>query len=195
MDALHSHDLPITEYLSQWHAGSPEALARVIQLTYDEIHQLAVAHFRRAKPGDTLCPTALLNEAFLQLQGQQQMVFPNRKAFFWFFSRLIRNTIVDQIRVKTAVKRSANQIPVEQKMQFRVFGFKEELPPQTLIDLDRALKALGQHDERPCRVVECYFFAGLSTEEIADLEKVSIATVKRDLRFAKKWLSNFMSAT
>ena len=41
---------------------------------------------------------------------------------------------------------------------------------------------------RKSRVVELRFFGGLSVEETAEVLKISCETVKRDWKFAKKWL-------
>jgi RNA polymerase sigma factor (sigma-70 family) len=45
-------------------------------------------------------------------------------------------------------------------------------------------------DERKSRIVELRFFSGLENEEIAEIMGMSLATVNRDLRFAKAWLQN-----
>ena len=128
------------------------------------------------------------------MKKQPNMDFPSRKQFFWFFSTLIRNTIVDQIRAKTSLRRQAKNAPNQASLQFQIFGFRNRVSPQTLLDLDRALKRLAGADARQCRIVEGHFFAGLTMAELADLEDISMATVKRDLRFAKKWLARQMYA-
>jgi RNA polymerase sigma factor (sigma-70 family) len=60
--------------------------------------------------------------------------------------------------------------------------------PVDIVALDHALEALAIKDERKSRVVELRFFAGLSTEETAEVLRVSPDTVKRDWRMAKLWL-------
>ena len=57
-----------------------------------------------------------------------------------------------------------------------------------LLELDEALTALTEMDERKGRVVELRFFGGLSVEETAEVLKVSPQTVMRDWRLAKAWL-------
>ena len=44
-------------------------------------------------------------------------------------------------------------------------------------------------DQRKSRVVELRFFGGLSVEETAEVLEVSSATVMRDWKLAKAWLS------
>ena len=58
-----------------------------------------------------------------------------------------------------------------------------------LIAIDRALSRLeGMHD-RQGRVVLYRFFGGLTDEEIAQVLRVSLPTVRRDWRAAKAWLT------
>ncbi len=61
-------------------------------------------------------------------------------------------------------------------------------PDIALLDLDHALDALAEVDERKARVVEMRFFGGMTVEETADALGVSSDTVKRDWRLAKLWL-------
>ena len=57
-----------------------------------------------------------------------------------------------------------------------------------LVELDEALNALAEVDQRKARVVEMRFFGGLSVKEVAEVLKVSEETVLRDWRLAKVWL-------
>ena len=66
--------------------------------------------------------------------------------------------------------------------------------PVDIVALDLALEALAITDERKSRVVELRFFAGLSTEETAEVLRVSPDTVKRDWRMAKLWLLRQLEA-
>ena len=44
-------------------------------------------------------------------------------------------------------------------------------------------------DEQQCSIVELKYFGGLTNEEIAELKKISVSTVKREWNVAKAWLS------
>jgi RNA polymerase sigma factor, sigma-70 family len=56
-------------------------------------------------------------------------------------------------------------------------------------ELDEALNRLEQLDKRQARIIEQRYFGGLSLEEIATTMHISLATVKRDLRYARAWLA------
>ena len=64
-----------------------------------------------------------------------------------------------------------------------------------IVELDDALKALAEVDERKSKVVELRFFGGMSVEETAEVLKVSQDTVMRDWRLAKAWLWRELSKT
>ena len=61
---------------------------------------------------------------------------------------------------------------------------------EALLALDDALEALAKVDARKAKVVELKFFGGLSLEEIAGLLEIGTATVSREWRMARAWLSN-----
>ena len=54
--------------------------------------------------------------------------------------------------------------------------------------LDEALAALSEDYPRRSQVVELRYFGGLTNDEIAEVLKVSPATVERDWRYARAWL-------
>jgi RNA polymerase sigma-70 factor, ECF subfamily len=62
-----------------------------------------------------------------------------------------------------------------------------------IVAIDDALVALAAMDARKSQVVELRFFGGLSIEETAEVLKISPKTVKRDWRFARAWLHQFLS--
>jgi RNA polymerase sigma factor (sigma-70 family) len=57
-----------------------------------------------------------------------------------------------------------------------------------LEDLDRALTKLEAVAPDHARLVDRRYFAGLTLEEIAELDGVSVRTVKRQWRAARAWL-------
>jgi RNA polymerase sigma factor (TIGR02999 family) len=74
-----------------------------------------------------------------------------------------------------------------------VVTFDEAMGSVTTADdvlgLDAALEALAQIEPRQALMVESRFFGGLDVAETAELLGVSEATVLRDWRAARAWLS------
>jgi len=61
-------------------------------------------------------------------------------------------------------------------------------------ELNEALQRLEELDPRQSRILEQRYFGGLSLEETAAALGISLATVKRELRSARAWLSTQLRA-
>jgi hypothetical protein len=59
----------MTQILEAVDAGDESAADKLLPLVYDELRRLAAARMAREAPGQTLQPTALVHEAWLQLVG------------------------------------------------------------------------------------------------------------------------------
>lgn len=163
-------------------------LDRLMPLVYQELHALAHRHMRGEREDHTLQTTALVHEAFLRLSGSD-VRFQDRVHFFALAASTMRRVLVDHAKSKQRAKRGGGAVLLPIDAALDASG----APRDDVIALDEALERLTQHDERKARVVELYYFAGLTYEEIATSLDVSLATVDRDLRFAKAWLYNDLS--
>lgn len=150
---------------------------------YDELRRLAAAYMRREAPGQTLQPTALVNEAYLRLANARP-VWKDRRHFVGIAARAMRQILVDQARARGAEKRWAQLDRVSLHESLRAAGSSDDMLPA----LDQALARLEQMDPQQVRIVELRFFAGLSVEETADALDISPATVKRRWALARAWL-------
>jgi RNA polymerase sigma factor (TIGR02999 family) len=59
---------------------------------------------------------------------------------------------------------------------------------QEIVELHEALERLATLDSRKAEVVELKYFGGLNYDEMAEVLKISVMTVRRDWEFAKAWL-------
>ena len=62
----------VTQLLRAWSEGEPDALEQLMPLVYQELYRLARRYMARERPGHTLSPTALVNEAYLRLVDASQ---------------------------------------------------------------------------------------------------------------------------
>src|ERR1700752_5329131 len=73
----------VTDMLAEWSdSGSREALDKLMPIVYDELHRQAARYLRHEREGHTLQTTALVNEAYLRLIGQNEIRWQNRAHFF-----------------------------------------------------------------------------------------------------------------
>lgn len=186
MNALMADDL--TELLLEWSEGDRAALNRLMPLVYDEIRRIAHRYVQRERDGHTLQTSALVNEAYLRLAGQQNVDWQNRAHFFGVTAQVMRHILIDHARRRRYVKHGGEVrvIPISEAAEMSMQRASE------LIALDEALEELSKLDQRKSRVVELRYFGGLSLEETAEVLQVSLMTVRRDWRAAKAWLYKAM---
>ncbi|MGH9843311.1 MAG: sigma-70 family RNA polymerase sigma factor [Blastocatellia bacterium] len=179
----------VTQWLVEWSNGDKAALDKLMPLVYGELRQMARRHMSRQSPGHTLQTTALINEAFIKLVGQEEKHWQNRSHFFGVAAQAMRHILVDYARSKQYAKRGggAQQVSLDEAMAVTDERVAE------LIALDDALNELAKLDPRKSRVVELRYFAGLSVEETSEVLKVSAVTVMRDWSMAKAWLRRELS--
>ena len=125
----------------------------------------------------------------MRLVDSTQANWQNRAQFFAVCAQLMRRILVDWARTRQALKRVGEVRPVDLEEALVVTGGGGP----DLVALDDALKALGAVDPRKSQVVELRFFGGLGVEETAGVLKVSVETVTRDWRLAKRWLRRELS--
>jgi RNA polymerase sigma factor (TIGR02999 family) len=181
-----SADAPqqVTGLLAQWRAGDPAALESLIPLVYGELRRIAHGYLRGERPGHTLQSTALVNEVYLRLVSQEPGQINNRAHFVRVAAHLMRQILVDYARAQRAAKRDGgHRVELDESLQ------PLQLADVDVIALDDALSALAQLDPDQARIVEMRFFGGLSIEDTATALGVSPATVKREWRTARMWLS------
>jgi RNA polymerase sigma-70 factor, ECF subfamily len=174
----------ITTLLVAWGRGDEAALEQLIPLVHRELHQIAQRCLKAERPGHTLQPTALVNEAYLRLVGVRRMSWKNRTHFLAMSARMMRRVLVDFARSRQYQKRGGGVMRVSLDEAHGVSTDRG----QDLVALDEALSTLSAIDERKARVIEMRFFGGLTAEETAEVLDVSRETVLRDWRLARAWL-------
>jgi RNA polymerase sigma factor (TIGR02999 family) len=185
--ATPQHD--VTRLLVDWRNGNSHALEELTPLVYAELRRLANRYLRRERSEHTLQSTALVNEAFLRLIGENNVQWQSRAHFFAVSAQMIRHILIDHARARQAQKRGAGGVKLSLDEAMSIPGQRD----LDLVSLDDALTALAKIDPDQSRVVELRFFAGLSIEETAEVLGVSPATVKREWTTAKAWLAREIS--
>ncbi|HZM90612.1 MAG TPA: sigma-70 family RNA polymerase sigma factor [Blastocatellia bacterium] len=174
----------VTQLLAAWRGGDPQALDKLMPLVYDELRRIASRYMKREHPGHTLQTTALVNEAYLRMVGQQNVDWQNRAHFFGVAASVMRHLLVDRARANGRVRRGGNP----QQVTLDEAAVVSEQKGEELLALDEALTKLNEIDERKVKIVELRYFSGLSAVETAEVLGVSEITVKREWLKAKAWL-------
>ena len=182
---------PVTMLLQSWRRGDSSALDRVAEIVDRELRRLAGAYLRRERPGHTLQPTALVNEAFLRLMGQAGRVdWESRSHFIAIAAQHMRQILVDHARRHKAGKRGAGAT----MLSLDDTPAATPAPSTDLLALHEALEQLAAIDARKARAMELKYFGGLEMVEIVSVLGVSIKTVEKDVRMAGAWLRAVLSS-
>jgi RNA polymerase sigma factor (TIGR02999 family) len=179
----------VTQLLLSWNSGNEKALDELIPLVYSELRRLAKLYMGRERPNHTLQTSALINEAYLRLVDQEKVEWQDRAHFFAVASQIMRNILIDHARKYQSAKRGAGA----QKVALDESVILNRQRASELLNLDEALTSLAAFDSRKSQIIELQFFGGLSIEEIAEVMKISPATVKREQKAAKLWLHRIIT--
>ena len=149
-------------------AGDLDSLMPIV---YDELRGLAAAQLRRERPGHSLQPTALANEAYFKLVDTAKAGMAGRAHFFGVAARAMRQVLVEHARRRNADKRGGGWERTTLNDGDKAVDFS----PDEILALHRALSEL---EPRQREVVEYRFFGGLEEHEVAAVMGVSDRTVQ-----------------
>jgi RNA polymerase sigma factor (TIGR02999 family) len=170
-------------------AGDPAAKDTLFSALYSELHRLAEAHIRRSAGPLTIGATTLLHEAYLNLNGRDSIVFPDRHRFMKYASRAMRGLIINYVQRRRAQKRGG-------EITFTDLD-EETVGPQIdvvqLPQLGEALDDLAAIDASLAELVDLKFFCGFSFGDIAIMRGVSERTVQRDWAKARVLLHDALA--
>jgi RNA polymerase sigma factor (TIGR02999 family) len=176
----------VTQILAAIEQGDPLAAERLLPLVYDELRKLAAQKLAHEKPGQTLCATAIVHEAYVRLVGGDngRQSWDSRGHFFAAAAEAMRRILVDAARSKASSKRGG---------QFKRIELPQIMQPANedaidLLALDEALTKLELDHPEQAVIVKLRFFAGLGLEEAATAAGVSRATAERRWAYARAWL-------
>jgi RNA polymerase sigma-70 factor (ECF subfamily) len=144
-----------------------------IPLVVDELRRLA-----QLRAGDTLQPTALVNEPYLRLVNDQARDGQNPAHFIGVSISFMRRILIGHARRKRSLKRGS----IGSIADYAGLSYQQA---DELLSLNIALDELQKVNPRQCQIVAMRYLGGLSAEEAAELLKISPIKVKRDWVIAR----------
>jgi RNA polymerase sigma factor (TIGR02999 family) len=161
---------------------------RLFAIVYENLRHLAHRQLS-GQQGRSLDTTTLVHETYLKLVERSRCSPNDRRHFFAIAARAMRQIIVDHARSAQAAKRGGGAA----RVSTGGLSIENVTDWDEILGVDRALARLSEVSDRLGRVVELRFFAGLSTDEVAELLEVSPRTVKRDWQAARAFLYRELS--
>lgn len=179
----------ITRILADIGHGGDEAMRVLMPKVYGELRRLAATHLSEQRPGHTLQPTALVNEAYVRLARSPADQIHGRVHFFRLASKVMRQVLIDHARAHAAAKRGGKNRCVT--LDGAILENPE--PGVDLLALEDVLLKLEDMDSRMAQLVELRFFGGLTEQEAAEVLGISRTQAARDWRTARAWLASELS--
>ncbi len=164
--------------------SSSKAIDSLFTALYPEIKNLARAQLQRLRVGETITPTVLVNECYLKLIKPSSLSFENQKHFTYTVARCMRHYLVDRVKGKYRLKRSANYT----KASITSIIGSDDINIE-LLELDKAIEHLDKINPELAKLVILRFFSGFSIVEIAKMQGVSKSTIIRQWNIAKTHIS------
>jgi RNA polymerase sigma factor (TIGR02999 family) len=160
------------------------AFDELVTVLYGEFRRLARRHLQKERSDHPLQTTALAHEAYLRLARGGRGFGESRTQCLAAAAVAMRHILVEEARSMKRVKRGGGWTRV-QADNLACDSMSDSIDSLALTE---ALDRLAAHDERKCLVVQMRFFAGLTTEEIAETLGTTTRTVERDWRYARAWM-------
>ena len=168
-------DEPLTHTLRAAHAGDRAAADRAYEVLYPELLKIARSRLRVHGHQTLLDTEALVHESFLRFVAADKLSIADRKHFFTYAAKTMRNIVTDFARRRLAERRggAAERVTLDS----RLLG--EARQEASVIDVDKVLRELEALDPTLAQVVEMRYFGGFTDAEIAAAMDISDRTVRR----------------
>ena len=173
-------DGQVTLLLKAMKSGDETAAEKLLPLVYSELHRLARSYMRRERSDHTLQPTALINEAYLRLAGEN-VDWQSRQHFIAVAANVMRRLLVDHARAHNALMRAGHLERVEMDDALVLSNERS----REVLALHDSLGELEKVNPRQAKVVELRYFGGFSVEEVGEILGMSPRSVKRDWALAR----------
>lgn len=180
----------ITTLLQRIGNGDVAAHEKFSKLVYNELKKIAQGYRARERSDHTLRPTEIVHEAYMELFGKKPIKFQDRSHFYRVAALQMRRFLIDYGRARRGPERRrdlAVWVP-EEMLASPAASAANTMVHELLDQMEREVPAAAE-------VVDLKFFSGLTSEEIAEVLHISVATVRRRWASAQKWLLRNIKAS
>lgn len=177
-----SESANLTSQLNAARSGDRAAADEALRQVYAELKRVAGGILRGNAL--TLDATSLVHDAFLRLIPDAERQFADRRHFFRVAAKAMRQIVIDHVRARGAEKRGGLWV----RTQLSEGIAEPEGERIDLLALDAALTRLHARDAELAEIVEAYFFAGFTFEQIAEIRQIGERTVRRQWEVARLFL-------
>lgn len=178
----------VTQLLAQAKAGDEDAWNRIYAVLYAELRQIARSQLKARREGGS--PTSLISAAWLKL-AEASTTAENRMHLVGLMGHAMRYSLLDQAKAHLAAKRGGG---LQHSSLDDIDVPSSGLSPEQFVELDKALRYLGEIDPRLETIVELRYFCGFTDREIGEFLGITARTVRREWSTARSYLITQMSS-
>lgn len=175
----------ITEILSRWRDGDPQALDQLAPLVMHDLRKLAV-HSLNGPEAHGIQATELVNEFYSVVADDAKKpvrAWHSRKQFFAFAGKAMRNLMLTSLRKQNTLKRGGDRVRVSLE-----HVLNQDHDPHEVMRIGEAVADLERIDPQQGRIVDLVFFVGLTQAEAADALEMPVQELRNQWLIAKMWL-------
>ena len=151
---------------------------------YAELRRLAAARMAQESSGQTLQPTALVHEAWLQLVGAGERTWQNRAHFFGAAADAMRRILIDKARRKSRLKHGGGQA----RLNIDELELAATTADDNVLLINEALEKLAAQNPEKAELVKLRYFVGMTIAEAAEALGISEPAARRQWAFTRAWL-------
>jgi RNA polymerase sigma factor (TIGR02999 family) len=167
--------LDVDALIARVNRGDAGARDALFATAYPALRELARQRLHDAgAQGDGLHTTLLVHESYLRLARSQRLQPENRREFFAFAARVMREFIVETMR-----RHQRSGAAEALTLDTRIEGQRRQDQDEVL-KVHEALAALQAVEPRLAQVVEMRYFGGYTEVEIGEVLGLTERTVRRD---------------
>jgi RNA polymerase sigma factor (TIGR02999 family) len=174
----------VTRILNAIEQGNTQAVDKLFPLIYQELRCLAAQKMAQESPGQTLQATALVHEAYLRLVREETQNWNSRSHFFASAAEAMRRILVENARRKKSLKYGGDR----KRLNLEDQNIGIEAISEDILALDEALTKLSEKDHVVSELVKLRCFAGLTLEQVANIQGISRRTAGSYWSYARAWL-------
>jgi RNA polymerase sigma factor (TIGR02999 family) len=180
----------ITRLLQAADRGNAEAAQQLFLLVQEDLKQIARKRKRHARAVVEASTTALIDNVFVRLVGQEATPWQagDRRKFFGYASVKIHDLLIDQVREQKAARRGGGQEHVELADGLADDGAHSPDYVDLLHDLKGALERMEEFARDDAMLFRIRFFLGCTFEEAAEILGISKTEAVRGYQRTQLWL-------
>jgi RNA polymerase sigma factor (TIGR02999 family) len=171
----------LTAAFSRLRDGECDVMQNIFAASYGELKRIAHARLYEANAAHRFATESLLHESYMRLSLLKTLDVPDRKHFYAYASKVMRNIVLQTIRDANAQKRGGEHTHVTLVTDLAATSDRS----RDVDAIESAVAALEKLNPEWAQLVEMRFYGGLSEQEIADTLNVSDRTVRREWQKAR----------